>query len=121
MAEYRRAIDFVSFKLEEYTEKFTEMTSYKESSLTSKVKKVEDFLMNLWEEHLPQNKESSKVIQMHNFQQPKAAMTVKNVHDLLPQQNLHHQEEKAAFRNLFDNEEDEERIPETTSPQFKVI
>lgn len=73
----------------------------------------------MWEDDAPAQQEAP--VEAAPYRQLNSAMTVKNIHQILPRGlNYEHGENKRAFRNLED-EEEEEIINERKSPNFKKI
>lgn len=126
MKFYRSQVEVFSLKMEENADSLKEMTTYNPLEMDNKIKKLEDFLMDIWTEHQPPGKDTlatnvQRGTAFSHQNHGQRTVTVKNVHDLLPedQHMRENTEGQGAFRNLF-SDEDDDKIP-AASPQFKLI
>lgn len=122
MRTYRNTLNVFRHKLEEFEETFQPF-AFDQNTLSAKLKQVEDNLLALWKEEPAQKRQPekpSRLSAMAAAGKPAQGSNLKNVHEGLPKPSSQLNEGPTAFRNLFPEEESEERLPEM-SPQFKAF
>ena len=102
MKTYNNSLQVFSHKLEEFQEEQKRFTSYSQPTLSYKVKTFEDQLIDLW--HEEEGNPTLKVVSepRRQGQHSDRSTTIKNVHEMLPKQEVNRNAEgQGAFRNLF--------------------
>jgi hypothetical protein len=124
MKQYFSNIQRFQNRLEEQQEQMDLFTTYQQQDLSLKVKLFEEQLVALWN-HQPQPQSMPKQVRMVLPERKGTPLSernrsIKSVHEMLPKQASQNCEGQGAFRNLFPEEESEDRLPEA-SPQFKAF
>lgn len=101
---------------EEQLESLSQITRYSQQKIDAMLESFDNFISELWHEENthPQEAREDKI----PLKQLNSAMTVKNIHQILPR-GVAFEGDKGAFRNL--EAEEEEEIEERKSPNFKRI
>lgn len=101
MKTYGNSLQLFSHKMEEFQEEQERYTTYIESDLSRKVRVFEQQLIDLWQEGDGQT--TLKVIPDKRPLQLHSDRTIRNVHEILPQEQTSkfNGDGQGAFRNLF--------------------
>lgn len=107
LGHYRQKLTLYRHQIEEQIESISEVTRYSQLQIDTMLHNFENFLGGMWEEA-----ESASHHEVHQQTAPQkqmnSAMTVKNIHQILPRGlGYDANPSKKAFRNLEAEEEEE--------------
>jgi hypothetical protein len=98
-------------------ENLKDVTRYPQEKIDNMILVFENFLGEMWEDGNEATSREEPIKPMGK--NLNSAMTVKNIHQILPKGVSYENEGKRAFRNLEDDEDD--NMKERKSPNFKRI
>lgn len=98
-------------------ENLKDVTRYPQEKIDNMITVFENFLGEMWEDGNEAASREEPIKPMGK--NLNSAMTVKNIHQILPKGVNYENEGKRAFRNLEDDEDD--NMQERKSPNFKRI